>query len=70
MLAQLAARLRDRRATGEGGETGADEDGMPIMIDDNCTASTCLEMGVSRTTVANLHTDNVRGFCLNYLAST
>ncbi|KAL9045530.1 MAG: hypothetical protein Q9214_001437 [Letrouitia sp. 1 TL-2023] len=70
MLAQLATRLRARQATGEGGETGADEDGMPIMIDDSCTASAGLRMEVSRTTVANLVTDNVRDFFLSCLAST
>ena len=39
MLAQLAARLRARQTGGDGAEEGADDDGMPIMIDDNCRVS-------------------------------
>ena len=42
MLAQLAARLRARTGTsGEGEEV--DEDGAPILLDDNCIVSLRLE---------------------------
>jgi hypothetical protein len=36
MLTQLAARLRERQANGEG---GFDVDGATIVLDDNCTVS-------------------------------
>ncbi|KAL9040351.1 MAG: hypothetical protein Q9180_001965 [Flavoplaca navasiana] len=35
MLAQLSARLRARQAAGGGGE--GEDDGVPIMVDDNCS---------------------------------
>ncbi|KAL8926342.1 MAG: hypothetical protein Q9172_001793 [Xanthocarpia lactea] len=39
MLAQLSARLRARQtaAGGEGGDGEAEEEGVPIMVDDNCS---------------------------------
>lgn len=38
MLAQLSARLRARQAAagGEGGEGDGEDDGVPIIVDDNC----------------------------------
>lgn len=45
MLAQLSARLRARQAAGGGGngEGGGEENGVPIMIDDNCEVSILLD---------------------------
>ncbi|KAL8672356.1 MAG: hypothetical protein Q9168_003176 [Polycauliona sp. 1 TL-2023] len=38
MLAQLSARLRARQAAGgEGGDGEGEDDGVPIMVDDNCS---------------------------------
>lgn len=37
MLAQLAARLQARQAGGAQGDVGRDEDGLPIVVDENCS---------------------------------
>lgn len=37
MLAQLAAGLRASRGGGTAGEGGADENGVSIILDENCT---------------------------------
>lgn len=44
MLAQLSARLRARQAAGGGGNgEGEEENGVPIMIDDNCEVSSLID---------------------------
>lgn len=50
MLAQLAARLRARQGGLGGGDGAGEEEGGPIMIDDNCSVSPFLmSIGVSES---------------------
>ncbi len=46
MLAQLSARLRARQtaAGGEGGDGEAEEEGVPIMVDDNCSVGSSVRL--------------------------